>query len=127
MQICAYFVPGRPVGQGSMRSLGKGRMTHNNPHLKAWRQAVGWAAKAACPGGEPTDAEVFVTLHFAVRPRRQGDAPDLDKLVRAVLDALSGIVYRDDKQVVVIHAERVLLPLDADDDAEGARIAVEGL
>jgi len=119
MQICAYFVPGRPVGQGSMRSLGKGRMTHNNPHLKAWRQAVGWAFKAAGPG-EPTAADVRVTLHFAVHPRRKGDAPDLDKLVRAVLDALTGLAYLDDKQVVEILARRTLVP-EAD---EGARIAV---
>jgi crossover junction endodeoxyribonuclease RusA len=108
-----------------MRSLGKGRMTHDNAHLRSWRAAIGWAARAGCPGGEPTAVDVRVTLHFAVRPRRQGDAPDLDKLARAVLDALSAIAYRDDKQVAVLHAQRALLPPDAAEDAEGVRIVVE--
>ena len=34
-------------------------------------------------------------------------APDLDKLVRAVLDALTGICYLDDSQVTDIRASKV--------------------
>ena len=33
--------------------------------------------------------------------------PDLDKLVRAVLDALTGVCYKDDSQVVYIETEKV--------------------
>jgi len=32
---------------------------------------------------------------------------DLDKLVRAVLDALTGIVWKDDAQVVALKATKV--------------------
>jgi Holliday junction resolvase RusA-like endonuclease len=65
-------------------------------------------------------------LHFVVQPRRQGDAPDLDKLVRAVLDALTGIAYLDDKQVVAINARRTLLGPDAlASDREGVTIELE--
>ena len=99
-------------------------MTHDNVHLRAWRQAVGWALRAALPG-EPTAGDVTVKLHFMVQPRRQGDAPDLDKLCRAVLDALTGIIWIDDKQVVVIEARRTLLGPDALPTAEGAHITLE--
>ena len=33
--------------------------------------------------------------------------PDIDKLVRAALDSMTGIVYLDDCQVVSLHAEEV--------------------
>jgi Holliday junction resolvase RusA-like endonuclease len=33
--------------------------------------------------------------------------PDLDKLIRAILDALTGVVWRDDGQVVDIVASKV--------------------
>ena len=32
--------------------------------------------------------------------------PDIDKLVRLVLDALTGIAYVDDSQVVLLYAEK---------------------
>lgn len=33
--------------------------------------------------------------------------PDLDKLIRGVLDAMSGPVYKDDSCVVTVHAAKV--------------------
>ena len=32
--------------------------------------------------------------------------PDVDKLVRAIADAMTGIVYRDDSQLVAVKAEK---------------------
>ena len=109
-----------------MRSLGKGRMTHSQPQLVAWRKAIGWACRAALRLQEPTAADVRVACRFVVQPRRQGDAPDLDKLARAVLDALTGIAYVDDKQVVALDARRVLLGPDAlASDVEGVTLTVK--
>ena len=34
-------------------------------------------------------------------------APDLDKLIRAVLDGLTGVAYEDDGQVVQIEAQKL--------------------
>lgn len=46
--------------------------------------------------------DVKVTLHW-VRARKSGD---LDKRIGVVLDALQGVVYANDKQIVEIHASR---------------------
>lgn len=46
--------------------------------------------------------DVCVTLHW-VRGRKSGD---LDKRIGVVLDALQGVVYANDKQIVEIHASR---------------------
>ena len=32
--------------------------------------------------------------------------PDTDKLIRAILDALTGIIYKDDSQVDAIHVTK---------------------
>lgn len=121
IQLLSVFVPGRPVPQGSMRALGKGRMTHSQPQLVAWRTTIGWACRAALRLQEPTAADVAVTVDFGLRPRRQGDSPDLDKLVRAVLDALTGIVWVDDKQVIELDAVKHVNPTVP----EGVLITVE--
>ena len=106
--LVAVFVPGRPVTQGSMRVLSRGRMTHDNPRLRGWRKAVGWMARSALGAQPPTDDAVVVRCHFCLAPTRRSDAPDLDKLVRAVLDALTGVVFTDDKQVVALDARRTM-------------------
>ena len=38
--------------------------------------------------------------------------PDIDKTTRAVLDALTGIVYRTDAQVTSVFAQKVYCELD---------------
>lgn len=78
-------------------------------HLPAWRRAVSLTAISAInrwtverPG--PKDP-VFVTLAFWFHETRDAPHgwrvidPDIDKLTRAVLDALTGSVYPDDRQV----------------------------
>jgi len=50
-------------------------------------------------------------LH-APQDRRHGypKRPDLDKLVRAVLDALTDVCYEDDSQVIRLRASKVWAP-----------------
>jgi Holliday junction resolvase RusA-like endonuclease len=77
--------------------------------LAAWTQAVGWSAKAAgircAPRWAPVEVAAvvqFVRPMSAPKTRRLPTVkPDLDKIGRALLDALSnGIAYVDDAQVV---------------------------
>lgn len=55
----------------------------------------------------PTHGDVFLTVRW-YRGKRVGD---LDNRLKIVLDALQGIVYHDDGQVVRLFAERI----DGDD------------
>lgn len=107
------FIPGKPEQQGSTKSFatknGKIATTADNPKTKPWRAEI-----AACVleqiGGKilyqrPTP--VIVIAHFVMpRPasepkhtRAHTRAPDLDKLCRAVGDALTGVLYDDDAQI----------------------------
>ena len=94
------------------------RVIEGNPKVYEWRQQVAEVATEHCDG-EPTLEPVRLTMTFT-RPRPKGHygtgrnasklkpsapkypttKPDTLKLARAVEDALSGIVYKDDSQVV---------------------------
>lgn len=50
----------------------------------------------------PTDGPVSVVL-VAYRPRRRGD---IDNMIPLALDALRGVAYADDDQIVELHAFR---------------------
>ena len=59
---------------------------------------AGWKYRAS--GGIMYYGPVDVAL-FVYRARRAGD---LDNFIKVLLDALRGLAYEDDKQVVAIHA-----------------------
>jgi len=113
----AFTAYGVPAAQGSLRSLGRGRPTiHSNAAtLLPWRQVVASEAAAAMGTLPPWDGPVKVTVGFTLpRPKsaRAGALPtsrrmDLDKGCRAILDALSHVVYDDDSQVVYLQAVKV--------------------
>ena len=126
MTTIRFFVPGTPVPQGSMRHVGHGRVVHSNAAaLLPWRDSVRAAAAAAMGGRELWIGPVSMLLRFEFpRPKshlgtgrnagalRAGapwfhmQTPDIDKLQRAVLDALTGVVWRDDSQVFRVTATK---------------------
>lgn len=105
----AFFVPGRPVPQGSMRRSKHGHIIHSNKALKSWRAAVREAAEVACMAQRwrVVDAPIALQLTFLLKapqrplhPELAATKPDLDKLVRGIGDALEGVVYTQDSRVV---------------------------
>jgi Holliday junction resolvase RusA-like endonuclease len=114
-----FVVYGRPQPQGSTRSFlrgGKIATTSDNRQLKPWRQQVSDTAfvELGCMpyAGDGQKAVVIHCHFFFARPKSAKKRvfptvkPDLDKCVRAILDALTGIAYRDDSQVVVVVASK---------------------
>lgn len=121
MPMLEFRVVGEPVAKGSMRAfLPKGSarpiVTSTSRNLKSWEQTIRSAAVTAATTqrwlvpsrGIPIGVSVSVVLPRPKSlPRRQTrhvKKPDLDKLVRACLDALTGIGYEDDSQVIMIDA-----------------------
>lgn len=107
-----FSVHGTPQPQGSARAFmpkGWSRpvITSDNAKLKPWRQEVAGMARQAMQG-EPLESAVYVECEFSFpRPkslskkvRYKTTKPDADKLLRAALDSMTGIVFRDDAQVV---------------------------
>lgn len=135
----AFTVQGRAAPQGSKRALGRGVMVESSKRVKPWREDVRMVAGLAMTGdpwGGPIALEVAFDFrrpasHFltdgitlssigrrALYPGRRGDG---DKLLRAVMDALTGIVFHDDDQVTAIYATKGWGPRDE------ARVSVRRL
>lgn len=125
MDSFSFFVPGEPITEGSVRTFTSGQrtvVTHDRGReLDLWRLRVARAAEAAArkAGWEPRhDGPVAVTATFLLpRPKsapktriRPHVKPDLDKLQRAVGDALSPYkrpgVLRDDSRIVEWHSSK---------------------
>lgn len=108
-----FTVYGVPVPQGSLKAFHpKGCkhpvLTSDNTKLKPWRQQVAEVAMIEATGRmRPTGGvEVHVDFFFdkpKSAPKKVTEKttkPDIDKLLRGILDALTGIAYVDDAQVV---------------------------
>jgi len=108
-----FYVSGVPVPQGSMKSVGKGRMVHSNhAALTAWRTAITQKAQAtevACIP-KPNPVAIDVVFHLprpkTVKRTHPTARIDLDKLVRAVGDALTGVAFEDDGQITTMTATK---------------------
>ena len=122
-ELLSMFVPGIPVAKGSTHAFAHkttGKiitMQTNAKRQKPWASLIALTAKEAMDGG-PVDGPVSIDIEFVMpRPKnhfRTGKfslvlkdgapvyhtkAPDLDKLIRCVLDALTGVAWHDDSQV----------------------------
>lgn len=132
-------VPGLPAPQGSKSAVQRGGHAWvieggsggARQRLEHWRHAVAAEARtwSRDSGEPPTRQPVTVELTFrmarlAQMPRRyrfHTSRPDVDKLCRAVLDALTGIVYANDSQVVELTARKAFAGLH---EAPGCLIEV---
>lgn len=145
-----FFVRGNPVTQGSLRAIRNPNpalppiVVHDNPaNLKAWRAAIADAARRASGHAAPITDPVTVAAHFFIsRPRghygtgKNADVlkpsapaspatkPDIDKLGRALLDALKkeAALYRDDSQVIRLVIEKHYT--DADYPSPGVEVRI---
>ena len=121
-RMLELFVPGKPAPQGSksfkgMRG-GHAILAESSKLVKPWRKVVAdtWAAThdhTIQPGVPVTVDLVFVMPRPKATPKSRPTPPavkrngDIDKLARAVLDALvTGRAFSDDSQVIKLSATK---------------------
>lgn len=131
--IARFSVIGTPATKGSTRSFVRGGRvvtTNANTREKPWAQQVHWTAREHAPE-TPWEGAVCVHLAFRMpRPARLGKTrsmvicdrrPDIDKMTRSVLDALTGVFYVDDAQIACVVAWKRYADFG---EAAGVEIAV---
>jgi Holliday junction resolvase RusA-like endonuclease len=123
-----FFVAGLPITQGSKRAFtnkytGRAVLVEDAEKLKPWRWSVGVTAAQAMAKRPFIQGPVRIRLQFlfprpkshygtgrnhnvlkASAPSWPTGKPDLDKLQRAVFDALTHVVWADDSQVTEVFA-----------------------
>lgn len=130
--MISTFIPGTPVPQGSGKAI-TSRSTGRPVYVPVGARKIADYRKRVAAAVEKIEAEphegaasVFVAYYLprpkshltasgALKPwapRTHTKRPDVDKLVRATLDALTatGKVWADDSQVVKVVAEKLYAP-----------------
>ena len=130
------MVPGEAAPQGSKTARvgrnGRAYVVESSARVKPWRAAVAWhAARTGAAFGRGVPVAVSVVFerrrpqsHYGTgrnadrlrpaAPPHPSSIPDLDKLLRALFDALtaSGII-NDDAQIVRVDAQKSWAPAAA--------------
>ena len=124
MQI-TFAVYGEPVPKGRPRfsTRGKFPVAYTPEKTKNYESEVAMMAKAAMGASDPLEGalEAFIYVTFPVPAsysKKRTEAclnesekhikkPDLDNVVKAVLDGMSDIVFLSDSQITSLHATKV--------------------
>lgn len=119
-----FSVHGEAKAKGSATSFYSAKQgrtfSHQATSTVEWGRQVKYQAQEAVKD-MPTlmEGPLVVSIDFllpkpASAPKKKEifpvKRPDLDKLIRAVLDGMTGILYRDDSQVVSIFARKTYDP-----------------
>lgn len=88
-------------------------VTEGTRNSKAWQLAVRGAAQQQCEGVFFDGAVRLAVVFFLPRPqslprkvKHHTKKPDCSKLLRAVEDALTGVLWKDDSQVVQLIVQK---------------------
>lgn len=119
MREIRFTALGKPLPQGSKNAFKSGNrvvLVEASKGLKPWRSVVALEAKQVMLDVEDMsliEGAVRVELLFqfvpgkTVKRAQMTTKPDVDKLSRAILDSLTGVVWKDDSQVVELTARKV--------------------
>lgn len=121
--MISFTIPGKPVAQGRPRAARRGNriMMYDPKPSKDYKEYVAKIAKEYAPE-EPTEAALGVRMKiYREIPKsttkkdrklineglkRPVVRPDTDNYTKAILDALNGIIYKDDSQIVDLKASK---------------------
>lgn len=110
----SFIVPGKAVGWQRARRSGNQYFTATE--TRAYQQSIAWSAKAAGVQILQGPVRVLITVYHPMpksmsqkarleavqRVLRPTVKPDMDNVLKTVLDALNGVAYVDDNQVTDI-------------------------
>jgi Holliday junction resolvase RusA-like endonuclease len=123
--VIVFTVPGAPQGKGRARSgrTKSGQVVHYTPaKTRSYEALVALAAHQAMAGRVPWPRESFLECwiraflappaSWSARKRNQAlsayvcptGKPDLDNIIKAVLDACNGILWVDDSSILRLTA-----------------------
>ena len=107
--------PIMPVAWSRPQFDSKSKRVFNSKKLTEYENQIALFAKAAMRGRPPLTGEIFLSAKF-FRPKpktRKGQPPqvsfigDTDRYLNAIMDALEGICYLNDRQVVIAISQKI--------------------
>jgi Holliday junction resolvase RusA-like endonuclease len=125
MMMIVFTVDGKPQGKGRprFRRAGEYVRTYTDSKTLGYEATIRQSATTAIGSSRPLEGPVSVDLYVRVpvptshsKKRREAciagaerptKKPDIDNVVKAYLDAMNGVIYLDDTQVVRVSAKKV--------------------
>lgn len=120
-----FSIPGAPVGKARPRVTTQGGHPHayTPPKTASYERLVRETYKLSFPGQKPLEGPLELVLR-AYMPipeswpqSKKAKAlsemiqptvkPDIDNIVKSVMDGLNGTAYEDDKQIMFVQAKKV--------------------
>lgn len=135
-----FTVPGEPTGKGRPRVYKVNGISRAITPQKtlSYENLVKWIVSESMQVEQLTgEIEAEIKAYYAIpknmtKKNRQlieegklhpTKKPDLDNVAKIILDALNGIAYKDDSQVVILHIEKEY----ADDEKPRVEVALREL
>ena len=137
MSQVTFFIPGKPRGKGRPRFTRSGH-TYTDDATREYEARIRWAYKSTpgagfYPKGVPVYVHICICVPVPVSwpAKRRQDAlngvdipqskPDIDNVIKAVLDALNTVAWDDDTQVAAVAATRKFVA----QGVEGLQVTIE--
>ena len=120
-----FTVYGEPQGKARprFRKVGNFVQTYTPQKTKSYEDEIKMFARAAMGSSNPLETPVDLYLYIrkgipaSYSKKRKKDClegkerptspSDIDNIAKAFMDAMNGVVYKDDRQVVELHATKV--------------------
>jgi crossover junction endodeoxyribonuclease RusA len=104
--LVEFTVEGDPIPKGRPRA-GSGRV-YTPARTRDAEATVGLYARQAMQGRDPVTCDVILEAHFYTKTKRR---VDIDNLLKTAMDAIGGIVFVNDDQVVQVTARKHHFPM----------------
>ena len=123
--MVTYQVEGNPVGKGRPKFARRGNFvsTYTPTKTRDYEDLIKDAARKAMGSNElletPVTVAIYITVKtsssFSKKMRQEAinglikptKKPDADNIAKCFLDAMNGVVYKDDSQVCTLHIKKV--------------------
>lgn len=123
--MVTYLVEGNPVGKGRPKFARRGNFvsTYTPTKTRDYEDLIKEAANKAMGSTAPLETPMAVAIYITVpipssysKKRREAclsgserpiKKPDIDNIAKCFLDAMNGVVYWDDTQVLTLHVTKV--------------------
>ena len=119
-----FEIPGEPHGKGRprFRKFGNFVSTYNDKKTQSYEALVKQCAKEAFGSNEILETPINLYLYIKLPipksyskkrteaclngSEKPAKKPDIDNVLKSVMDGLNGVIYKDDNQVVNVHMKK---------------------